>query len=380
MNIEKILCTMDALCEDFEQNTILPLFSAMITSLGTKISSPSLQADQNYITAQKELIGALAACKLNEATPTTLLVLEEMGASGYVGLSLEKTIAVIVRENSATLNVALQLLQQLYDNVSTCISQFKSFLSAASYAHLKPEGKDVGTTVSVVFPRGQDNNSLDDLKKELSDFDQIFKTIGEVCADDPTSLKVKSIGSSTLIITVSCGLGIAIGFAKLIKNVTSIYKDVLDIQIKQQELQMIKGKRREELDKLLAGAKKELVKDGISKSVDELMEQSPMKGDKGRKNEVRNALDVAVKKLAKKFDKGFSFEVEYVEPTVETAEDGEEIHNIDGSTTDAIRARDEIDAANRSILESERSDQPILALEPAQDLPNEGETTDAVDG
>ncbi|WP_419787633.1 hypothetical protein [Pseudodesulfovibrio sp.] len=363
MNVERLARLLDLIVDDFANEEIVEKLDQLATALHTKLNSPHPDYDEQFKTALDNLFHSLSQSPLNDLTPSQDLVFKEIDASENVGKGLADRVMKILEENTMTMNLAQQQLEQLSEEVSTFKDNVRAILNGLQKMNIEPDYLEEGEAeVSIVFPIDSSETSLDYLKREVDDLNKIFKVLTEVVDGDTESTKLRAIGSSSLLVTVMASLGVALATAKVINQLVVIYKNVMEIKIKQEELDMIKGKNKQLLDKILEESQTDVLNRGIKDLVKELIAMYKG-GDKGRKKELEGFLETYLRKLAKKFDDGFGFEVDSEEPEKPEADEDGNMDKKDLKEYEiAVATQKEIQSANEALKSLQRHEGPILML------------------
>lgn len=363
MNVERLLSMLYIIDNEITEKGTPNLLSQLGSTIHQKISSPSAETDKLFKDALTNLQLTLLKSETNELTPSQSIIFSEINAASKVGKGLAERVNSILTENTLTINLAQQEIQKLSSKVDSFGKQVHSTILGLEKMNLMADDLNKGESeVSIVFPMESSETSLDYLKAELDDLDKAFRVIAEVVEGDTSSLKLRTIGSSSILIALSCSLPLAWTMSKIIKELVLIYKHILEIRIKKEELNMITGKNKEDLDKILDISQKEQLEKGLQNLVKDLMKE--YKGtDKGRKKELEGFLQNSLEKLARKFDNGFGFEVDTAEPPKpEEDEEGNVVSKEAEEYQLAIKKRQEIQGTNELVKSLERHSGPILAL------------------
>jgi len=363
MNVERLARLIDLIVDDLTDNEVAQKIATLASSLQTKLNSPHPNHDQQFKDALDAVYQALSDSPLNDLTPSQSLMFDEVDAVDKVGQGLGDRIKYILESNSLTMNLAQQQLSQLSGEVSTFKGNLETLLNGLKDMNIEPDYLNEGEAeVSIVFPMDSSETSLDYLKDQVDDLNKIFRILTEVVDGNTESTKLRTVGSSALLVTVAASLGVGLAAAKIINQFVVMYKNILEVKIKQEELEMIKGAKKKQLDKILNEAQVDILNDGIKALVKELI--ALYKGsDKGRKEELAGFLDTYLRKLAKKFDDGFGFEVDSEAPEEpETDEEGNVDKDAQSTYELAMVAQKEISNANEALKSLQRHEGPILAL------------------
>src|SRR5260221_1519277 len=178
----------------------------------------------------------------------------------------------------------------------------------------------------------------------------ILNTFSELATGHKDDLKIRTPSSSGLMIFLAAAPGFASMVAKAIDFIVSQYKKILEIKKLQREIEKL------DLPEEVSAKTKEhantLMETQIEKFTIEIVNEYT--GNDGqRKNELRNAVNISLNKIANKIDHGFNIEVRIEPPkALDKSKESDEIR----LAVQAIKAA----SANMQYLKLEGP--PILAL------------------
>jgi hypothetical protein len=148
-----------------------------------------------------------------------------------------------------------------------------------------------------------------------------------------------------------------------VERVVTLYKQLLEIRICRQKL-----KEQGVPDKETTGIENHanhMMENGIDKIAVEVIDKYHKKGDRGRKNELTNAVRISLNKLANRIDHGFNIEVRV--EAIEKAPDGE---SCDEELQNAIA---DIRAATENMQFMKLEGHPLLTLPETIEKPKKKE-------
>ena len=151
--------------------------------------------------------------------------------------------------------------------------------------------------------------------------------------------------------------------AVAIERVVALYKQLLEIRKLRLEI-----KKQGVPDDQTTGIENyanQLMETGIEKIAVEVVNEHHKKDDKGRKNELTNAVRISLRKVANRIDHGFNLEVR-VEPIVKEKDEGKENPEIQ-------RAIAAIQSATANMQFMKLEGQPILRLPEGKEKPKKNE-------
>lgn len=308
MNAERMHAICLALQSDFNELKILKLLEDLLNALRNLINQPQQPTHQEMLAnSRKQLRENLAEAESNSFSPAWLQAIDEMGLSVHLGQKLSNKIESIFSENTITPQVALKELEKLTQDVKSTSQCIDRLVSGFYYLGIDNEVLEPGDAeLGIQIPRSYLNNRFDCLSKEFKELNSMLNTISEVATGKVEHLEIRSLSTSDPFIVLGASLGTLSAIAILVKQIVSAYKEILEVRLLHAQL----AERKVPVKKLsgIEEYAEEIMEKEIEKIKASLLEKYPVKDD-GRKNELSNALGLALKKLANRFDRGFNIEV-----------------------------------------------------------------------
>jgi hypothetical protein len=333
MNTEKLHAIAFEIKTDIEQLQIVKLLQQLTTHLQNVVNQPQqAQHQENLSKVRNSLLEKLSVSRVNEFSPAWYQALEEIGICDYLGANLANKVSAIFAENQITPQVALQEIQKLHTKVTEIHTNLTNLINSFTYLEIGRELLSSGEgEVGILLPREYIDNRFDKLAKEFKELNGILVVLSEVGTGSAEHFELKQLSTTDPLITLGASLAALSTIAVAIKPIISAYKEILEVRILHAKLADMKVE-----SKRLKGIEEhaeEIMERAIEKIKDELMAESPI-AEEGRKNELSNALGMALSKLANRIDRGFNIEVR-VEP-VEVDEGSEEEESEDIKNIRAI--------------------------------------------
>ena len=344
----------------------MPKLQATVSALSTSISSATEANATAFSEALAELYAALDAFTANDATPSQLVILQEIGAVDKVGSGLREKIQNTLDNNRVTPANALAELQKILEVIShfsEVVSEIVDGFEALKipYDRLDPGESEIG----VLVPWAVVHSNLEGLQKELNQFDKSLKTFGELVEDNPQSPKIRSVGSSTLQVFIQSTPGIAVCFVTAIERLCALYKKILEIKLLRRQI------REKSLPETAAASleahEKQMAETEIDKIADHLIREFGKHKGKERLNELRNGLRAALRFFAAQIDAGVDMEVRSEPPRPK------DVAESYGADPKSAKTKQALDKARKMATRIQRTGavmralrrvgEPILALE-----------------
>lgn len=328
MNAERLHALVIALSHELSSANTARKLQELVNNLQNTINQPQQPAHQQGLSKSiKAINDELTDAHSDSFSPGWRQILQEIGGEQYFGNSLSAQINKIFAQNQITPSVALTELQELNNGLQAfknaldqAASAFKHF--DISYEKLGPGKCEIG----ILIPRAAVDNNLIDFAKELEDLGFILNTLSEVVTGKKDALAINTISSSDLLVYLHANLPYAACVAVCVERIVALYKQLLEIRKLHNDLHK-QGVPQTQTAGIEQYAN-ELMEQGIEKIIQEIVSKYHKKGDKGRNNELTNALRISLNKIANRIDIGFNIEVR-VEPPAASKADNESQVAID---------------------------------------------------
>lgn len=330
MNVERLHAIALAVKEEITALDVIGLLDQLSTALQNMVSQPQQPDYQVQVSSfKKTLQKKLTIANSNDFSPAWKQSIDELGIQEYLGSQLAEKIEAIFLENQITPSVALSEIQQLLKKVSALSTTLDQLVQGFSNFNLGHEVLNPGEgEVGIMLPRAYLDNRFDKLAKEFKEINSILSTISEVATGKTEHFQIRSLSTSDPFVLLGASIGVLAYIALTIKPIISAYKEILEVRIL--HAQLADKKVASERLKGVEDHTEEIMSKAIEEIRIELLSRSPIQ-DNGRKNELSNALGVALNKLANRIDRGVNIEIR-VEPI--KAEEREEEELSDSEKAD----------------------------------------------
>jgi len=356
MNTERLHSLIRLFIEANKKHNFISLLQGVESTYTQSVQSPNPQNAEAFTNARNNLIAAALEFPVGSLSPSRRKLLEAIGGTFYYGENLARRIDDII-ENAKTPSETIAEIQKL----RTKMAEFFKTVQVLddSLTKLGVGVKDIpqdSAEIEVLIPESMIDGHLNGFIKETSYLDFAFSDIREVVTGKRTPLDIRSLGSGSaeLYLTVDLATGAQV-FA-FVTAVVVLINSILQTRRDRESL-----KKQDAPDKIIKELKS-WEDQRIQEQIDKLREEilGNYKGEEGRKNELRNALSMSLKRLANRIDRGMDIDV----TTAATAEQKEG----DESAASAKQIKDKqgyIESIHKSantISQLERSKEPVLKL------------------
>lgn len=308
MNIERLHRILKDLDKEIESNNFHGLLSNLQNHLQNQVNNPQ---DTNH---QKKLVQTLDSLNskleqsaYNDYSPSWKQVIEEIGGDRLFGHDLKERISEIFTRNQITAANALEEIKFIVSDFNTHKDSIKKALEAFQGLNIGDEELEEGECeLGYTIPRSFIDNKLHGLENEIHELSFILNNLSEAVAGTKQEYKVKTISSSDFLLYVIIGLQVAEILAKATERILNIYKNILDIKLKRNELKEIGVP--DSRTKGIETHANSLMEKEIIEIAKKILDEN-YQGKIERKNELENAVTFALNKLANRIDNGFNVEI-----------------------------------------------------------------------
>jgi len=311
MNAERLHALVNGLTMEFQKTSSVDLLQGILNSLQAVVNGPPSSRSPRQAAlghALSNTYDALGNSPSDNYSPAMRQLLQELGGEDLVGNLLRLRIEAIFARNQITPDVALSELASLHHRVTSFRDAVRSCASALDALGVGKEDLKSGECeIGVLIPRKAVGNRLPGLADELEETSFILGTISEVATGTKDKLEVRSISSSDFLLHLKALAPYAACAAVCVERVVALYRQLLEIRKLQMDIR--KQNLPAEVDAIIEKHVNSYMEAGLRREASDIIERFYKKGDPGRRNELCNALTIALNKLANRIDKGFNVEV-----------------------------------------------------------------------
>ena len=354
MNVERLHRILINLNDEMTLNNYLGLIQQVQTHLQNLVNQPNQPTHQtNLVNSLNTLYEKLQSSRYDSFPPSWKQIISEISGSNLFGLELKNKIETIFSSNTITPAKALEDIKKIFTNLQAFQTAVKNILTGFKTLNIEKEDLEQGECeFGYMIPREHVANKLSEFKNEIDELNFILTHISEAVTGEKGDFKVKTISSSDFLLYIIIGIQVANVLSTVVEKILNYYKQILEIKVLRNQLND-KGVPQKETEGIENYANN-LMKKGIEKIAKEII--SNYVGDSGRKNELKNALIIALNKLANRIDNGFNVEIR-IEPLPEPNEE-----EIDEETKEKINLMKQIQERAKNIEFIETEGKSILSL------------------
>lgn len=308
MNAERLHAIARAINQEIKKSNLVNNLQELADSLQNVVNDPDSEHQKALGNALQQVLSALTNVPSDDFSPAWRQILEELGGDDILGRSLKAYLQDVFERNQITPSVALQDVQQVHKLVRDFDNALTQVINGAKYLKIGAEELEPGECeLGVLVPRQAVHNRLGYFAKELSELNFIFGTLSELSSGERENFEIRTISSSDLIIYLKAIPVVAACVAHVAEKIITLYKQFLEIRKLKKELRE-QGVPEDKMQGIEDHANTMMAK-GIETLTVEVVKEYYKGNDKGRKNELKNAVRISLNKIANRIDQGFNIEV-----------------------------------------------------------------------
>jgi hypothetical protein len=321
MNAERLHAIAIALHQEMNSSGIAAKVEQLCAALQTVVNQPHPNHQENLANRMKAVYSTLDAAPSDTFSPALRQSLSEMGGTQLFGKSLKAIIEEIFQRNQITPAVALRELQEIRKQLESFQTALHHLISAFSQFKIGDEKLEPGQCeIGMLIPREAVDNKLGAFADELEELSFILNTFSEVATGKPDDLCINTISSSDLTVYLNAGSTFAACLAVAIERIVALYKQLLEV--KKLRVDLLKQGVPEQQTAGIEDYANALMDKGIKENSVEIVERFYRTSDGGRKHELVTAVNVSMRRIAERVDRGYNIEVR-VEPLTTEAQDSQ---------------------------------------------------------
>ena len=388
MNLERFHNILETGWNDINDSEMIVHFGKLVNNLLQLTGEPA-DADhqKNVVQSRSALLEILKASPSNDYPPSWKNILQGYGLSYYLAENILAAVNKAFEGNDITPQAVYEALQSVQSELVEFHEVTSRILLGFKKLDVETEYLEEGDVeIAYTVPRELYEGSPSKLGKEFREIELLLKPFAEMAIGHAQEFKVRSISSSDFMIVLGVAGVSILGAAKVVRLIAAAvldiivaYKNVVEIRLMKSKLGNIVGAsdQRDAATAALEALVQAKIDTGMAEAAGRLFEKFNAIEDEGRANEIRNHVELNMKKIAARIDHGFEIETrmgELPEPKLEGELGEGEGDGVEGQEIERLReALETISAAHREQLTFEREGEPILSLpDPSDDEPPEG--------
>lgn len=311
MNLEGALGLIKRALELEASEGIQTKLEAVRNRLDNMISSPSEPSYQTaFVSELNELHAALRHVS-NVLTPAQQERLSLIASSEDFSVAMADEIQALVQENAATLAVARDQVQEIATTRATLLLHFKATLDASKFLSWDEvnEPHDMPAEVGFVVPRLIFGNEFSGLIQEFGFIKRFVALLAESSGEADTRLELVSLSTTDPMVVIGVATGIATAIGGVATWALNSWKTVEEIREIRARARQLSSFSDEEVERIFG----DKIRQEISAKIDEEAQRlvSSMRAS-GRRNEVKNGLELHLREFLARVERGMTVEIKLI--------------------------------------------------------------------
>lgn len=310
MDTSRLLTVLLALHDEFESgywSSVVGLTKAFQQAR----NEPTTDHSDLVAGARETFEQTVSASRVNEMVPSQLAIFEKIGAARFFGPGAQSEFSDILTDVNLGHPAVASRLEAFQKALSDFNSHTTQVIDGLEVMAVKPailEGNQF--EIGVLIPRSVVDGRLKNVNQILDEWNDILRFLLEL-GDAPNrevNLRELSTGSFDFFAEVPIEWTAA-AVAVIVERLAKAYTWVLETKLLRRQLTE-KGVPASEPETIKEHERKRF-EDEIESLQKDLIADSPAKIDKGRVNELGNALTWAIRQIARQLDRGVTIEVSF---------------------------------------------------------------------
>jgi len=325
------------------------LFKKIVSSLNTLKSNPNNPTVLKQFEDNREiLLQNLRSSKLNRLTPSNIKITKEIGADKYFGSILAENIENILSINNFNISAVATEFNKLKTERDNYISNLKSLNEIFDSFNLDMHwwSDKHKFEIGLLIPsKITSENEIPKVAKHLNKWNQIIKDVNEITGKDSSDIKIAFQDIGSLEYFFQSPEITATAIITGVERLTALYKKILEIRKIRNDLKKYDFPKK---DQNAAMKHESDVSEKEIKSITEdlFKEYGKKRFEGNRRNEMKNALSLHLRWIAKQIDEGEIIEVNT--PEIKAPKQNEKSDDIYAQEIEQY----EIDKARIDLLKS----------------------------
>jgi hypothetical protein len=358
VNAERLHAIALALLSEMGQTDQLGHLNRLSTAMRQSVSDPAQpQLQQAVADTRSQLDTALAGAPSDQFSPAWRQALDELGIADVFGAQLRAAVRTILERNEVTPAAAATELEGLAARVNETNNALTNTVNAFGFFGIGHEELAPGEyEVGFLIPRLAVRNEIETLGTEFVQIKRILNPLVELATGSRPELQVRSISSSAFQVFLTAPGPAALMIAIAFERVLGAYEKIMNIRVAYKTLQD-SGSSADALEAVAEDMRTKIVRD-IEEIVEGLLTQAVDGIVEARLNELRNELNIELRALANRIDRGYGFEVRAGELPAPAPDAKPE----DATVVEARRIADELGLMERRLGFMNLTGESILEL------------------
>ncbi|MEC4749319.1 hypothetical protein [Methylomicrobium sp. Wu6] len=314
MHLGRFHRAVELLHQDYKNLNPVQLIQEVQTSLNNIAGNPgNAEIASAYKAALDKCKNTLATSPLNTPRPILKDILDSIGAQKFIGNALFQQVRSAISSNPAAPSLAVQELSTIQQETQKFFQSIANIDNGFAELKVEYDALDAGEAeIGLLIPRVNNASTLKDLSKEFNQWHNVLAPIVELFDPNAPSLQIKTCATTDWMVYLASTPPVLWGFSKCVKGVNGILRELIETRDLIEKL--IEKKRSPQAIEALKQEQAEGAKTELRTLAEQTVDEHYKGADKGRKNELKNAMTQSLTTLAQKITDGAKLEVSMLPP------------------------------------------------------------------
>lgn len=311
MNLEGALGLVKRALELEASEGIQTKLEAVRNRLDNMISAPAEPTYQTAFVAELNDLHAALRHVANVLTPAQQERLSLIARGEDFSVAMADEIQKLVQENAATLAVARERVQEIATTRANLLVHFKATADASDFLGWDEvnEPHEMPAEVGFLVPRAIFGNEFSGLIQEFGFIKRFVALLAEASGEADTRLELVSLSTTDPMVVIGVATGIATAIGGAATWALSSWKTVEEIREIRARTRQLASFSEDEVERIFG----DKIRQEISAKIDEeaLRLIGGMRAD-GRRNEVKNGLELHLREFLARVERGMTVEIKLI--------------------------------------------------------------------
>lgn len=326
MHLGKFHALLTLLAREYKKFGIAAKLEGIIAQLDSLASNPgSSDVAKSFKLQLDGLRNVLAKSKLNKPYPTLSYLAESIDAHGFAGDRLFDKIEGVIAKNGMTPQLAASELRNLLKEINTYYMHVEAVDDAFSHLGVEYEVLTDGRgEIGISIPEPDGERLLSDLANTAKAWDKALRPFVELADPGHNPIVVRTISSSDWQFYLASVPAVYLALSAAISHLNELLQKLVETK---KLIKQLADKGVSEASTAVVQAEADNMLDRGTRALAEKIVDENSAIDAGRANELKVAMTVSLKFIARELANNVTVEVRYLPPVKKDSPDEEVKHD-----------------------------------------------------
>ena len=313
MHIANLVEVIEYIIDSIEEQSLIQKYQHLVTSLNQVRQNPNPNFTNQLQEAKKDVISINELIEPANWNYSKLKLYGIYNSEGLIGINANQRIIDSFEENQANPTGVAQEVQIMINELTELKNEFENIqntLEPIFDEFVEEEIPDDKSLLYLFFENEVEIETIKELEKASTQWNRIIKGFARLAKDSTEAPRIHSVEKGSLILGIIAGATTVVAIAKGVSQLLEVYKKVLEIR--KLQLETKKLKLDGDIDKQFEKRIESIIEESAQKAVEKLTEEL---GETDDRNEVKNAVSLALKDIFSFVEKGGRIDYQEKEET-----------------------------------------------------------------